>query len=115
MGSRPAHKFLPTSVMYVTLPNSVNSPMPPLKYLVYVYVDNFIGLAILTTKQQLNHVTNDIMCGIHDVFQAHKDASQDPISLKKTDAKGWGLGYGKRNPGFGFHGADKTMWLADGK
>jgi len=118
MGSRPAHKFLlhtQTSVMYVTFPNCVNSPMPPLKYLVDVYVDNFIGLAILTSKQQLNHVTNGIMSGIHDVFQAHKDTSQDPISLKNVMLKDGAWDIVKEILGFGFDGADKTMWLADRK
>jgi hypothetical protein len=48
-----------------------------------VYIDNFIGLAIPNTKQQLNHVANRVMCGLYDIFPPPDDAREDPISRKK--------------------------------
>jgi hypothetical protein len=54
-----------------------------------VYIDNFIGLAIPNTKQQLNHVANRVMCGLYDIFPPPDDAREDPISRKKKCPMGY--------------------------
>jgi hypothetical protein len=50
--------------------------------MIEVYVDNFMSLVIPVSREQLRHVANAIMHGIHDVFLPDKDDSNDPISEK---------------------------------
>ena len=52
-------------------------------YLLEVYVDDFVSLVILTSREHLRHVSTDTMTGIHDVFPADDIDSNDPISEKK--------------------------------
>ena len=40
----------------------------PFNYMLEVYMDNYIALAIPRNQDQLHHVANTIMTGIHDVF-----------------------------------------------
>ena len=71
VGSLPKHKFLPhtqDSHEYNTLPRDQKWNKPSLKYLIKVCMDDYIGLAMATTQESLDHVANGIMCGIHDVF-----------------------------------------------
>jgi len=85
------------------------------KYVLEVYVDDFMSLVIPTAEGQLRHVANAVMKGIHDVFPADDDDSNDPISLKKL-AQGEGQ-YSTRKCmlGFDFDGEDKTLWLEEEK
>ena len=53
------------------------------KYILEVYVDDFMSLVIPTSPEQLKHVANAVMKGIHDVFPENEDDDNDPISLKK--------------------------------
>ena len=46
-------------------------------------MDDYIALAAPTTQDQLDHVANDVLTGIHAVFQKDEDDDIDPISLKK--------------------------------
>ena len=83
------------------------------RYFLDVYVDDFIPLAIATSQQQLAHVASAVMKGIHDVFPAHPNPDDDPISqkkLKKDDGQ-WALN--KDLLGFNFNGTpgNKTMQL----
>ena len=48
-----------------------------------VYVDDYIVLAVPTSKEQLDHVANAILKGIHEVFPENKEDSKDSISLRK--------------------------------
>ena len=85
------------------------------RYSVEVYVDDFMGIVIPTSKEQLDHVANAIMSGIHDVFPADTIDSNDPISekkLKKGEAQFSTL---KTLLGFNFDGKRKTMWLEEEK
>ena len=79
--------------------------------MVEVYVDDFISLAVPTSREQLVHVANSIMGGIHDVFPADDDDENDPLSLKKILKleSMWALH--KDILGFTFDGLDKTIWL----
>ena len=53
------------------------------RYLLEVYVDNFVSLVVPTSCDQLHHVSTGTMAGIHDVFPADDVDSNDPISEKK--------------------------------
>ena len=58
---------------------------PKLKYVMEVFVDDFITLAIPMSQLQLDHLASAVMHGIHDVFPPdHNNTDNDPISQKKT-------------------------------
>ncbi len=80
-------------------------------YMVEVYVDNFMSIVISVSQEQLRHVTNAIMHGMHDLFPPDAEDSNDPI-LEKKLKKGKGM-YKTRKTllGFNFDGKAKTMWL----
>ena len=44
-------------------------------------MDDYIALVIPSSREQLDHVANAMLSGIHDVFPAADDDSNDPISL----------------------------------
>jgi hypothetical protein len=48
-----------------------------------VYVDNFMSIVILTSREQLYHIADAIMRGIHDIFPADMVDSNDSMSEKK--------------------------------
>jgi hypothetical protein len=73
-----------------SLPNMQEVPADKLRYSVDVYVDDFIPMAIATSKEQQEHVTEAVMHGIHDVFPANTIDEEDPISYKKI-MKGEGV------------------------
>jgi hypothetical protein len=52
-------------------------------YALEVYVDDFISIVIPASQEQLRHVANAIMEGIHDIFPPDDDDANDPISEKK--------------------------------
>ena len=56
-------------------------------------MDNYIGLAISRIQAQLNHVTNALMTGIHDVFPLEKDDDEYAIFLKiiLKNEGAWGI------------------------
>jgi hypothetical protein len=60
------------------------------RYMVEVYVDDFMSLVIPVSREQLRHVANAIMHGIHDVFPPDNNDDEDQISEKKMK-KGEGL------------------------
>jgi hypothetical protein len=47
--------------------------------MVEVYVDDFMSLVIPVSKDQLRHVGNAIMHGIHDIFPPNEVDENDPI------------------------------------
>ena len=55
-----------------------------LQFLLEVFVDNFIGVAIPESKDELDHCANGIQLGIYDVFPEATIDDEDPISLKKA-------------------------------
>jgi hypothetical protein len=74
-------KFVIGAPDYKTLPE-VGDPQLRFAYMVEVYVDNFTSLVIPVSREQLCHVANAIMHGIHDVFPPEVVDSNDPISEK---------------------------------
>ena len=69
----PDFKALPTT----TVSNDL------LQYLLKVYADNYISLAIGRSQYQFRHVSDLIIQGIHDVFLPNTDDNADTIKLKK--------------------------------
>ena len=83
VGTLPAHKFLELSrgsEEYSHLPD--NGVSDDLRYVIDVFVDDCIGLAIPTSQSQLDHVANSIMMGMHEVFPPAEEAERDPIAYK---------------------------------
>lgn len=84
MGELPGHKFIDYAMgneAVRTLPYTGDDN--GLRYFLEVYVDDFIQLAVASTQQQLQHVAEAVLHGIHDVFPADPIDDNDPISLKK--------------------------------
>jgi hypothetical protein len=109
----PCHKFekyVVGATEYTNLPESKPNSQG-FWYMVKVYVDNFMSIVIPVYWEQLRHVTNAIMHGIHNVFSPEAEDSGDPI-LEKTLKKGEGM-YATRETllGFDFDGKAKTMWI----
>ena len=86
-----------------------------LRYLLEVYMDDFIALAIPASQQHLDHVASSTMFGIHDVFPPAKVTADDPISERKL-LKGEGQWANvKEVLGMTFDGVEKTIWLSHEK
>ena len=81
-----------------------------------VFVDDFIGIAVPHTKEDLNHLSRALLHSIHDLFPASKsEPDQDPISLKKL-RKGEGAWMVRKDIlGWTFDGKNKTMELEEEK
>ena len=113
--SLPTHKFLhhtQQSMEYRNLPDHSDSQ---LKFVMEVYMDDYINLAIATSKNQLDHTANATMYAIHDVFPPAPTAEIDPISLGKLLKKEGSWALIKDILGLTFNGDDKTVWLEDDK
>lgn len=108
-------QYSQTSSEYNSLPACNEKDNDPFKYLIEVYVDDFMGLSIPTSRRTLDHVANGVMCGIHDVFPESTSVEEDPISLKKLLLEDGAWDTIKDLLGFVFNGRDHTMWLNDGK
>ena len=77
IGSLPAHKFhhlTEVNPEFAELPNLSNNLF---KYMVEVYVDDFVALAMARSRGQLCHVATGVMTN-----------KEDDISLKKFLKKG---------------------------
>lgn len=117
VGSLEEHKFLKHAMGgedVSRLPRSAAEDAT-LKYFVEVYVDDFIPMAIATSQDQLEHVANAVMHGIHDVFPADDVDEEDPISFKKLLKKEGQWALQKDCLGFTFDGEAKTMQLEEPK
>ena len=74
MGSLAPHKFVKLTEVnpdFAELPNSDISE-DPFNYMLEVYMDDCIVLSVSRSRDQLHHVANAIMTGIHDVFSLVK-------------------------------------------
>ena len=104
-----------TNPEYAALPATRDESNAPLRYMLEVYVDDFIDLAIPRCQQDLNHIATATMNGIHDVFPPAPTPDTDPISNKKL-VKGEGAWANvKEILGMTFDGRDKTIWLSTDK
>ncbi len=113
-GSLPEHKFEEWAGASWA-PIAVSASNDGLRYIVAVYVDDFILAIIPTTREQVTHVAQSILHGIHDIFPASRDDNTDPISAKKL-MKGDGTFETKKCIlGFKFGGDAKTICLEEEK
>jgi hypothetical protein len=117
LGTCVDHPF----VMY-TQGHTAASLLPPtdtasdgFRYLIEVYVDDFIGIIIPTSQQQLNNVASSIMQGIHDIFPPDKNVLNDPISYKKLQTGDGQWAIIKDVLGMTLDGVNKTIWLSSEK
>jgi hypothetical protein len=116
VGSLPHHKFLERTQQHNEINSLPTTDTTPFKFVLEVYMDDFIGLAIPTSIQQLRHYSNAVMFGIHDVFPPDDDNdSNDPISTKKLDKLDGSWALVKDILGLTFDGVDKTVWLEEEK
>ncbi len=117
IGTLPPHKFtnyVTGNQTYDKLPERDDSKNN-FRYLLEVYVDNFVNLVIPTSRKQLRHVSTGTMAGIHDVLPADDDDSNDPISEKKLKQGDGEYATKKIILGFEFDGVNKTLWLKEAK
>ena len=81
----PPHKFtnyVTRNQAYDELPERDDSGNN-FRYLLEVYVDDFVSLVVPTSREHLRHISTGTMAGIHDVFPANDIDSNDPISEEK--------------------------------
>ena len=112
VGSLENHKFLAHALQGMDYETFVSDEgLQLLRYMIEVYVDDYISLAIPRTKEDLRHIANAVLTGIHDVFPPDELQESDPISYKKLlKLEGmWALV--KDILGFTFDGENKTIWL----
>ena len=118
LGMRNDHPLLPLTTThedYSALPRHRTTNDPPLRYMVEIYMDDFIDMAIPTCQRDLHHLASATMSGIHDVFPTAEAPADDPISLKKL-MKGEGAWANVKDIlGMTFDGSDKTIWLSEEK
>lgn len=118
VGTLPPHKFLhhtQTAAPYKDLPPTQPAHSGGFRYLIEVYMDDYIGLVTATSRDQLDHVAGSVMHAIHDIFPPEEQTDEDPISLKKLLQQEGSWDLVKEILGFCFHGGDKTIWVAEGK
>jgi len=116
LGTRPDHPFLPhtqTNDAFTDLP--ATSTKSDFLYLMEVFVDDFIALAIPEAQQHLNHIASSMMTGVHDVFPSTSAVEEDPISFKKLLKKEGEWANVKEILGMTFDGIGKTIWLSEDK
>ena len=117
MGTLPPHKFehyMMGGSEVTALPDTV-SDNSGFKFIVEVFVDDFMSLAIATSQQQLVHVGTSTMMGIHEVFPPSTVPKEDPISEKKMEKGDSQFDTQKTLLGFDFDGVNKTIWLEESK
>ncbi len=115
LGTLPDHKFLQYAIgneAYEALPES-NDGM--LRYLLEVYVDDYVSLVIPASREHLRHVSNGTMMAIHDVFPPDEIDENDPISEKKLKQGDGEYAPTKTILGFELDGKEKTIWLEEAK
>jgi len=112
VGTHEAHKFSRYTTAhqdYQQLPEKTDNS--GFRYLIEVYVDDYISLAMATSQEQLDHVSRSVMKGVHDVFPEDEVDDEDPLSLKKLKKMEGAWALVKSILGFEFNGDDKTLWL----
>lgn len=115
IGSLPDHKFQDMAMGSEAVKQLPIEGSGELRYMVEVYVDDFISIAIATSQEQLEHVAQAVMKGIHDVFPPDDVKENDPISYKKLKKEEGRWDLNKEILGFDFDGEEKTMILGESK
>ena len=115
VGALPSHKFLHWAKADTAPVSAQTEHGGRLRYLVEVYVDDFIACIIPTTNEQVEHVARGILHGINDVFPPSEDNNTDPILNKKLHKGDRTFETSKCLLGFNFDGVEKTVWLKEDK
>eukprot|EP00956_Cyclotella_meneghiniana_P004838 scaffold5989_cov47-Cyclotella_meneghiniana.AAC.9 len=116
LGTLKSHKFVEYAMGnddVKALPKKSDSN--DFKYFLDVYVDDYLAMAIATSQEQIEHVSNAVMTGVHDVFPADKNDENDPLSLKKLKKGEGEMSLFKEMLDFDFDGNKKTMQLESKK
>jgi hypothetical protein len=117
IGTLPSHKFddlISADDAVGELPDTpaTNKLM---RYLVEVYVNNFMVIDIPTTRHDVTNVGQVVMHGIHDIFLADDNDANNPISKNKLIKGEGAMSTTKTILGFNFNGVEKTIWLESAK
>ena len=115
--TRPNHKFehyTRGAEAVDTLPAEADSNNV-FRYALEVNVDDFISIVIPASQEQLRHVANAIMEGIHNIFPPDDDDTNDPLSEKKLLKRDGQYDVLKTLLGFEFDGVGKKIWLEAAK
>ncbi len=116
LGAQRPHDFLHYTTLhedYQALPRT--APQTKFRYIMEVYMDDFIDIAIPTSQRDLDHLATATMNGIHDVFPRANTPAEDPISERKLKKLDGAWANVKEILGMTFDGVSKTIWLSDTK
>ncbi len=80
IGSLPQHKFDEWAGASHA-PVNDTTMTKELRYVVKVYVNDFIAAIIPTAREQVEHVARGLLHGIHDVFPPSNNDTMDPVSI----------------------------------
>lgn len=72
-------------------------------------MDDFINIAIPTSRNQLDHLANAMGRGIHDVFPTSLKEAGDPMAFNKMERGEYDTR--KDILGFNFDSVKLTLWL----
>ena len=117
LGKLPEHHLeegtLPTANELKALEEGL---MQELKYLIEVYMDDFITAAQAQSLEQLQHLSRAVLHAIHDVFpeNVHSEGDQ-PVSKKKIDKGEAKWDTLKEVLGWLFDGRNKSIQLPEEK
>ena len=117
VGGLPPHKFdeyTRTSTEYNALPSAPLDDRK-LKYLIEVYVDDYIRMCVPYSREHLDHVSRSIQHVIHDIFPLDDNDGEEPTSLKKSIKEEGAWMLLKEILGWMFDGEEKTMALEKGR
>ncbi len=78
-----------------------------------VYVNKFIAVIIATSQEQVTHVAQGVMHGIHNLFPPRRQEEQEPILQKKLKKREGTFADKKCILGFDFDNTNKTIWLEE--
>ena len=73
VGTFPTHKFVKHSSQVNDFESHPDTGSEKLHYAIECFVDDYISPVIPTSQEQLRHVKNAVMNGIHDIFPADAD------------------------------------------
>jgi hypothetical protein len=77
-----------------------------MRYLIEVYVDDFMAIVIPTTRHNVMHVGQAVMHRIHDVFPSDDNDANDPIYKNKLTKGERAMSMAKTILGFDFDGIE---------